>query len=226
MSAMVKSEIDDEYSNSSESDGPVDLSEGTLRVFTDLEQPRPKADAKPPNQMIEVLVDGKIQIFEIQSVEAGPAEEGIISYAEAESLNYSTETGAEYINLDTGAGHGAWQSSTSLEPCSAMDPGAYYDPMTGAQSAAPARYTGPIEISYPTNVLYPPPPSEAGPDNHNILIQRAPTRGGRKEGKTGANRSNDHFNDTVIYYLFHIDFKMWRRGSSTRRRLVTESGRG
>ena len=75
MSAMVKSEIDDEYSNSSESDGPVDLSEGTLRVFTDLEQPRPKADAKPPNQMIEVLVDGKIQIFEIQSVEAGPAEE-------------------------------------------------------------------------------------------------------------------------------------------------------
>ena len=70
MSAMVKSEIEDEYSNSSESDGPVDLSEGTLRVFTDLEQPRPKPDTKPPNQMIEVLVDGKIQIFEIQSVEA------------------------------------------------------------------------------------------------------------------------------------------------------------
>ena len=59
---------------------------------------------------------------------------------------------------------------------------------TVVQGGAGVRYTGPIEISYPTNVLYPPPPSEAGPDNHNILIQRAPTRGGRKEGKTGANR--------------------------------------
>ena len=33
---IVKSEIDDEYSNESDSSsGPVDLSEGALRVFTD-----------------------------------------------------------------------------------------------------------------------------------------------------------------------------------------------
>ena len=158
-------------------------------MFTDLEQPRPKPDTKPPNQLIEVAVDGKIQLFETQSVEAGPAEEAIISYTDPEAMSYSTETSGatEYINLDTGAG-GGWQSSTSLDPCSAMGTGTYYAPMTGGQGGAGVRYTGPIEISYPTNVLYPPPPSEAGPDNHNILIQRAPTRGGRKEGKTGANR--------------------------------------
>ena len=203
MSALVKSEIEDEYSNSSESDGPVDLSEGTLRVFTDLEQPRPKPEAKPPNQMIEVLVDGKIQIFEIQSVEAGPAEDAIISYTDPETMSYNTETSGvtEYINLDTGpGGQGAWQSSTSLDPCSAMDTGAYYDPMV--QNGGGVRYTGPIEISYPTNVLYPPPPSEAGPDNHNILIQRAPTRGGRKEGKTGANRCTVGHLGILIFRCF------------------------
>ena len=65
-SVPVKSEIDDEYSNSSESSGPVDLSEGALRVFT--EHPETRKEDKPPNQIIEVLVEGKIQLIEIQPV--------------------------------------------------------------------------------------------------------------------------------------------------------------
>ena len=176
------SELEDDYSNSSESSGPVDLSEGTLRVFTELEQPR-RDPAKPPsNQVIEVLVDGKIQIFEIQPVDvATVVDDGIINYGEEAMTPYSTEP--EYINLDASTGHAGmpWQTNTSLEPCSLEQ--SYY-PHPEQQ-----RYTGPIEISYPSNVLYPPPPPEANHhDNHNILIQRAPTRGGRKEGKTGANR--------------------------------------
>ena len=191
-STVVKSEIDDEYSNSSESSGPVDLSEGALRVYTDLEQPRKE---KPPNQVIEVVVDGKVQIFEIQPVEANIGDDGVISYTtDAEMTPYTTEP--EYINLDTATHTGSnmshWQTSTSLDPCS-MDQissttSSYYDMSSANVPAQGVRYTGPIEISYPTNVLYPPPPAEGGVDNHNILIQRAPTRGGRKEGKTGANR--------------------------------------
>merc|ERR1712106_1312793 len=49
-----------------------------------------------------------------------------------------------------------------------------------------------IDVSYP--VLYPPPPSNGEPgDTHNILIQRVPTRGAKKdrESKTGANRFED-----------------------------------
>ena len=65
-SVPVKAEIDDEYSNSSESSGPVDLSEGALRVFTD--HPENRKEDKPPNQIIEVLVEGKIQLIEIQPV--------------------------------------------------------------------------------------------------------------------------------------------------------------
>ena len=179
---VVKSEIDDEYSNSSESSGPVDLSEGTLRVFTELDQPRREPVKPATNQVIEVLVDGKIQIFEIQPVDvATVVDDGIINYSEEAMPPYSTEP--EYINLDTSSQSTniSWQTNTNLDPCS-LDP-SYYP------HSDPGRYSGPIEISYPTNVLYPPPPPEAGhQDNHNILIQRAPTRGGRKEGKTGANR--------------------------------------
>ena len=55
------------------------------------------------------------------------------------------------------------------------------------------QYAGPaIDISYP--VLYPPPPSAPAPeDTMNILIQRVPTRGFKKdkEAKTGANRFED-----------------------------------
>jgi len=181
---VVKSEIDDEYSNSSESSGPVDLSEGTLRVFTDLEQTRREPVKPPANQVIEVLVDGKIQIFEIQPVDvATVVDDGIINYSEEGMNPYSTEP--EYINLDNSSQNNiSWQTNTNLDPCS-LDQSYYTHTDSG-------RYTGPIEISYPSNVLYPPPPPEAGQqDNHNILIQRAPTRGGRKEGKTGANRFQD-----------------------------------
>ena len=181
---VVKSEIselDDDYSNSSESSGPVDLSEGTLRVFTELEQPRRDPVKPPTNQVIEVLVDGKIQIFEIQPVDvATVVDDGIINYSEEGMNPYSTEP--EYINLDNSSQNNiSWQTNTNLDPCS-LDQSYYTHTDSG-------RYTGPIEISYPSNVLYHPPPPEAGQqDNHNILIQRAPTRGGRKEGKTGANR--------------------------------------
>ena len=180
---IVKSEIselDDDYSNSSESSGPVDLSEGTLRVFTELEQPRRDPVKPSSNQVIEVLVDGKIQIFEIQPVDvAAVVDDGIINYGEEGMTPYTTEP--EFINLDTSTGNTGmpWQTNTNLDPCS-LDQTYYAHPEQ--------RYTGPIEISYPSNVLYPPPPPEANHDNHNILIQRAPTRGGRKEGKTGANR--------------------------------------
>ena len=140
-------------------------------------------------------------------------DDGIINYTDTELVPYTAE--AEYINLDTGGTltlkelldtflfalklqkalihlcslgmnqqhSGQWQSSTNLDM--SMDTSnTYYTDMT----VQGPRYTGPIEISYPTNVLYPPPPTEVGGENHNILIQRAPTRGGRKEGKTGANR--------------------------------------
>ena len=58
------------------------------------------------------------------------------------------------------------------------------------------QYAGPaIDISYP--VLYPPPPSAPAPEETmNILIQRVPTRGFKKdkEAKTGANRFEDEDN--------------------------------
>ena len=58
------------------------------------------------------------------------------------------------------------------------------------------QYAGPvIDISYP--VLYPPPPSAPAPEETmNILIQRVPTRGFKKdkEAKTGANRFEDEGN--------------------------------
>ena len=58
------------------------------------------------------------------------------------------------------------------------------------------QYAGPaIDISYP--VLYPPPPSAPAPEETmNILIQRVPTRGFKKdkEAKTGANRFENEDN--------------------------------
>ena len=212
VNTLVKCEVDDndDYSNSSESSGPVDLSEGALRVFTELE-PQQRRDEKQSaapssstatagqpgqNQVIEVMVDGKIQIFEIQPVEASLSEEGMISYSTADSESmtgqYSAGSGEpEYINLDTSTSHANmtnWQAATTTMDCS-IDQISSTTPNYYPDIAPGQRYTGPIEISYPANVLYPPPPSEmAGADNHNILIQRAPTRGNRKEGKTGANR--------------------------------------
>ena len=216
------SELEDDYSNSSESSGPVDLSEGTLRVFTELEQPR-RDPAKPPNnQVIEVLVDGKIQIFEIQPVDvATVVDDGIINYGEEAMTPYNAEP--EYINLDTSTGQAGipWQTNTTLEPCS-LEQSYYPQPEQ--------RYTGPIEISYPSNVLYPPPPPEANHDNHNILIQRAPTRGGRKEGKTGANRWDSLSLSIYIYIYIHIfdvsGSRMLRRENSTKKLPVTESEPG
>ena len=217
VNTAVKCEVDDndDYSNSSESSGPVDLSEGALRVFTELEpqQRRGEKHSAAPsssttaaagqpgqNQVIEVMVDGKIQIFEIQPVEASLNEEGMISYSTADSEamtgQYSSAgtvgTGEpEYINLDTSTSHAnmsSWPATNASMDCS-IDQISSTTPNYYPDIAPGQRYTGPIEISYPANVLYPPPPSEmAGADNHNILIQRAPTRGNRKEGKTGANR--------------------------------------
>ena len=208
VNTLVKCEVDDndDYSNSSESSGPVDLSEGALRVFTELEQRRDEKQAASSSnttaggqpgqsQVIEVMVDGKIQIFEIQPVEASLHEEGMISYSTADSeamTQYSGGAGEpEYINLDTSTSHANmsnWQATTTTMDCS-IDQISSTTPNYYPDNAPGQRYTGPIEISYPANVLYPPPPSEmAGADNHNILIQRAPTRGNRKEGKTGANR--------------------------------------
>ena len=162
----------------------MDLSEGALRVFSDLEQPRRSGGGeqeaeKPGNQVteclvtrmrmmtprlvqvIEVLVDGKIQIFEIQPVETGSLEPGlgeesaIISYT-AEAADtvaaYSSDTAAEYINLDTAHHHHQWQ-----EGCSALEGGHYYTDMTPVPPPAPShapshahhsRYTGPIGGSH------------------------------------------------------------------------------
>ena len=164
----------------------MDLSEGALRVFSDLEQPRRSGGGeqeaeKPGNQVteclvtrrmmtprlvqvIEVLVDGKIQIFEIQPVEAGSLESGlgeesaIISYT-AEAADtvaaYSSDAAAEYINLDTAHHHHQWQ-----EGCSALEGGHYYTDMTPVPPPAPShapshahhsRYTGPIGGSHDAN---------------------------------------------------------------------------
>jgi len=191
----VKAEIEDEYSNSSDSSGPVDLSEGALKVYTELEQSR--AGVKPDNthnnnnnnnnnsnQVIEVLVDGKIQIFEIQPAEVSTVGDtaGITSY---DVTPFSGEQ-SDYMALEQpGLG---WQTNittTSMDPCALDTSTAFYSDLTPA-----VKYTGPIDISFP--VLYPPPPSQDElAENHNILIQRAPTRGSRKEGKTGANRFQD-----------------------------------
>jgi len=219
---IVKSEIEDEYSNASNSSGPVDLSEGALKVFTDLEQAQQLPESSGSNQVIEVLVDGKIQVYEIQPAEVVGMEEGVSNYnivhlnsadSSLPSFNrISDENPGEYVNLDNpepvSSSHNPisntmWQSSTSVDNSNmtytlkdeqgyTLDTTNYYPDMASLPSTPPVRYSGPIDISYP--VLYPPPPSSGDPgDNHNILIQRVPTRGFKKdrEAKTGANRFED-----------------------------------
>lgn len=219
---IVKSEIDDEYSNESDSSGPVDLSEGALKVFTDLEQAQQLPEPTGSNQVIEVLVDGKIQVYEIQPAEVVGMEEGVSNYnivhlnssdSSLPSFNrISDENSGEYVNLDNSepvtSSHNPitnpmWQTTTSMDTSNMtyslkdeqgypMDTTTYYPDMGSLSSTTPVRYSGPIDISYP--VLYPPPPSTDDlSDNHNILIQRVPTRGFKKdrEAKTGANRFED-----------------------------------
>ena len=71
-------------------------------MFTELEQGRRE---KPQNQVIEVMVDGKIQIFEIQPVEASLQPDNMINYAESENINQFSSSEPEYINLDTSTPH-------------------------------------------------------------------------------------------------------------------------
>jgi len=219
---IVKSEIEDEYSNESDSSGPVDLSEGALKVFTDLEQAQQQPDPAATNQVIEVLVDGKIQVYEIQPAEVVGMEEGVSNYnivhlnsndSSLPSFNrINDESSGDFVNLDNpepvsssndAINNTMWPTTTSMdnsnmtyalkdEQSYSMDTTTYYPDMGALSSTNPVRYSGPIDISYP--VLYPPPPStEDLGDNHNILIQRVPTRGFKKdrESKTGANRFED-----------------------------------
>ena len=65
---MSEVSYDDESSNTSNYSGPVDLSEGARKVFTDLDQ-MDFAPVAAPKQVIEVLVDGKMETYEIQPAE-------------------------------------------------------------------------------------------------------------------------------------------------------------
>jgi len=218
---IVKSEIDDEYSNASDSSGPVDLSEGALKVFTDLEQAQQHPEPPGSNQVIEVLVDGKIQVYEIQPAEVVGMEEGVSNYnivhlnSSDPSLPAFNRLGddnpGEYVNLDNpepvSSSHpisnNMWQPTSAMDTSSMtytlkdeqtynLDTTTYYPDMANLQNKQSVPYSGPIDISYP--VLYPPPPSAGEPgDTHNILIQRVPTRGFKKdrEAKTGASRFED-----------------------------------
>lgn len=213
--------------------GPVDLSEGALRVnspssssechipiLTELGQMRELPGQA--GQVAEVLVDGKIQVFEIQQTEVG-VEEGESDYSIVHlspgevglpafhRIVGEAEEGKQYCSLESlepVSSSSLWHTNTSHS----MDSPLYelQDPSTeqryqmeppeqsqnyGTNLSIPgnAPYTGPpIDISYP--VLYPPPPSAGNPeDTLNILIQRVPTRGFKKdrEVKTGANRFED-----------------------------------
>ena len=86
------------------------------------------------------------------------------------------------------------------------------------------QYAGPaIDISYP--VLYPPPPSAPAPEETmNILIQRVPTRGFKKdkEAKTGANRFEDEGN--LKQKNTKIQVKTKPKGSRTKARESSTRG--
>ena len=91
------------------------------------------------------------------------------------------------------------------------------------------QYAGPaIDISYP--VLYPPPPSAPAPEETmNILIQRVPTRGFKKdkEAKTGANRFEDEGNLKQKYRntkIQNIQLKTKPKGSRTKARESSTRG--
>ena len=209
----IKTDIDDEYSNTSDSSGPVDLSEGALKVFTDMEQVQHQSQQGESNQVIEVLVDGKIQVYEIQPAEVVGMDEGMRNY---NIVNLSSsdpalpafngigeENPGEYVNLDIpesisssqDMNNSPWQSNAAIDHSGiayAMETTTFYPTMGDVPNTQHGRYSGPIDISYP--VLYPPPPTSGDPDeSHNILIQRVPTRGYKKdrEAKTGANRFED-----------------------------------
>lgn len=227
----VKSEIEDDYNTGSpEHSGPVDLSEGALKtsssevaipIFTQLAQVR---ELPGSGQVAEVLVDGKIQVYEIQTANGIGSEEGESDYSIVHlnpgdlSLpsfhrivgdNPSERKYCKVNNVETSTPGQItiWQPSTSIansplyelqdpstEQRYQLEPANYnpeIQPLT-TQQTIQVEYTGPIDISYP--VLYPPPPSAGDPsDTQNILIQRLPTRGCRKdrESKTGANRFED-----------------------------------
>ena len=91
------------------------------------------------------------------------------------------------------------------------------------------QYAGPaIDISYP--VLYPPPPSAPAPEETmNILIQRVPTRGFKKdkEAKTGANRFEDEGSLKQKYRntnIQNIQMKTKPKGSRTKARESSTRG--
>ena len=202
MSGMIVN-YDDEFSNASDSSGPVDLSEGPCKVLTNLD----KMDLMPekaPKQVIEVVVDGQVQVYEIQ-----PADEISSSYSTSFYPN-GEEVPRDYCNLDNGneqfSFNSTWNENTSLhnsgtsaysikeEPNYTLDAPSYNHDMLGMPDTIQTQmpYTGPIEISYPG--VYPPPPPPANPmDNSNILLQRVHTRRsrGNTEAKTGANRYQD-----------------------------------
>jgi len=240
----VKAELEDDYTSVGEytsvaSCGPVDLSEGALRSSTPATTTSTTGDVQIPiltelgqmrelpgqaGHVAEVLVDGKIQVFEIQQTEVVGMEEGESDYSvvhlgpETQGLPAfhrivgEDETGTrQYCSLEAMepvTSSSIWNPSVSQAITSPLyeiqDPSTeqryQMEPPEQGQNysvniplTTDVQYAGPaIDISYP--VLYPPPPSAPGPeDTMNILIQRVPTRGFKKdkEAKTGANRFED-----------------------------------
>ena len=228
----VKSEIDEEYGREiAEDQGPVDLSEGALKttqsevaipVFTQLAQVR---ELPGSGQVAEVVVDGKIQIYEIQAGDGISMEEGESDYSivhlnagdlslpsfhriTSERSANKQDTTEQETTATTPGQITIWQPSSAItdspllyelqdpstEQRYQLEPANYAPELHTLQpeQTIQVEYTGPIDISYP--VLYPPPPAAGDPaDTHNILIQRVPTRGFRKdrESRTGANRFED-----------------------------------
>lgn len=235
---------DKDFSSSS---GPMDLSEGALKppndvsipILTELGQVR---ELPGTGQVAEVVVDGKIQVYEIQQAElvAGMQEKastpdysivhldpGDVSLPSFHRIVQqggceAADSERQYCNLDNmepnpvvNTSHSQitiWQPSVTSMAMSPLyelqdpsteqryqlePPNGYGSEQEGVMAQntlgeATIQYAGPIDVSYP--VLYPPPPTNGDPsDMHNILIQRVPTRGFKKDrdAKTGANRFED-----------------------------------
>jgi len=225
---IVKSEVED---NSREILEPVDLSEGALKSSSSKDSipiSTQFAEFREPSgscQFAEFVIDGKIQVYEIQagngiSIEEEESDYNIVHFNAGDlslpafhRLSGENSPEQEYCKLDNveteahAPGHiTIWQPTTSFADSTLyelQDPSteqrfqlepANFNPelQTMPAETIQLEYMGPIDISYP--VLYPPPPSAGDPsDTDNILIQRVPTHGCRKdrECKTGANRFED-----------------------------------
>ena len=185
----------EDLSNASDSSGPVDLSEATSKLFTNLDQFNSNS-MKAPKQVIEVVVDGQVQVYEIQPsdvVESNPITSSACSpafYPTIEETSMDLEN-HQYPMME----NCSWDQSSNSSYSIAPDTTYTMNTSTIYQNNIQHHNTYHVDTPYqPTmGVMYPPPPTEDTRDNSNILLQRVHTRRSNRdhEAKTGANRYHD-----------------------------------